>query len=243
MDELRILVRLGKEMGLTGEPLRAWVKEKQDEVRKWREEERQKERVKAQEAHERQMIRLETERAFLEAALKQRELAEEDAPSSSGNSDDTEQAANGTLSSCVMVADTEWVEDSTNAYLDVVMSSGLGELSLERRTAPLTYGGSCHEPASTDDETEALSNVSEYRNDYTYDATDVSTLRLPKFDEEPEDGNEIVASVMNCELGVSRDYEIKEAPVGAFRSSDESRPLTKNVQGGNLPTQDGSTAF
>ncbi|KAH6943166.1 hypothetical protein HPB50_016901 [Hyalomma asiaticum] len=206
MDELRILVRLGKEMGLIGEPLRAWVKDKQDEMRKWRAEERQRERVKALEAHEREMSRIETERALLEA-LQLIELAAEDVRSWSGNSDDTEQAANISLSTCVMVADTEWVEDSTNAYLDVVMSPGLGEPSLEGRAVPITYGSSFHEPASTDDETDALSNVSEYSDDYKYDATDVSTLRLPKFHQEPEYVNEMVASAMNFELGVPRACE------------------------------------
>ncbi|KAH6924594.1 hypothetical protein HPB50_019678 [Hyalomma asiaticum] len=231
MDALRILVWLGKEMGLIGEPLRAWVNEKQDEMSELRAEERQKERVKAQEVHEREMILLETERASLEAALQQIDLAAGDVRSSSGNSDDTKQAASDSLNTSVMVGDTEWVEDSTNAYLNVVMSSGLGEPTSEERAVPLTYGSSFHEPASADHGIEALNNVFEYSDAYTYDATDVSTLRLPKFDEELEDVDEMVESAMNLELGGRREHEDKEIPVGAFRSSDESLPLTRNMQG------------
>lgn len=66
MDEKRTLVELGKEMGLSGEALVAWVSAEQKEMRDQRAKEREEARIAAQADHERELARMEAERALLE---------------------------------------------------------------------------------------------------------------------------------------------------------------------------------
>ena len=66
MDEKRTLVELGKEMGLSGEALQAWVSAEQKDMRDQRAKELEETRIAAQEEHTRELARMKPERALLE---------------------------------------------------------------------------------------------------------------------------------------------------------------------------------
>lgn len=80
MEEKRTLVELGKEMGPSGEALRAWVTDEQKDMRAQRAKGREEARIAAQAEHEREMARMEAERLLLE---ERRRVSEAQRPSAS----------------------------------------------------------------------------------------------------------------------------------------------------------------
>ncbi|KAH7941129.1 hypothetical protein HPB49_010257 [Dermacentor silvarum] len=87
MDEKRRLVELGKEMGLSREALQAWVSAEQKKMRDQRAKEREEARITAKADHERELARMEAERAVLE---ERRRAAEAQRPIMSFVGDGTE---------------------------------------------------------------------------------------------------------------------------------------------------------
>ncbi|KAH8030763.1 hypothetical protein HPB51_011603 [Rhipicephalus microplus] len=84
MDDKRKLVELGKEMGLSGEALLAWVSAEEKEMRDQRAKDREEARLAAQVEHEREIARMEAERLLLE---ERRRVTEAQRPSTSSADD------------------------------------------------------------------------------------------------------------------------------------------------------------
>lgn len=124
MDDKRKLVELGKEMGLSGEALLAWVSAEEKEMRDQRAKDREEARLAAQVEHEREIARMEAERLLLE---ERRRVAEAQRPSTS-SADDSMGGGQSFRSPHKMIPPYNESRDELDAYIQrferVAMSQG-----------------------------------------------------------------------------------------------------------------------
>lgn len=241
MDELRTLVQLGKEMGLTGETLRAWVKQKQIETRERRAEEREEARVKAREAHEREMARIQAEAAQLKAALQQVEFAARNGRSLSGDCRVKDDGSSN------MDTNMPYIEGGCSearmiVNLDLVMSAGCDEPSLETSPDLLCHFSCLRESTSAVDMKQAKS-VSKCSKGSTSGVSLGKSAKWPEWRLDRVDDNEMALNGMNYEHGDtrdSRDFSDNVSPVYDDSMSQNAVPRTDDLEDQNFRSDGGT---